>query len=333
MKNEINNKVILITGASGSFGSNCVNFLIENYNPKKIIIFSRDELKQSEMQYKFKSKKLRFFIGDVRDRYRLSLAMSGVDIVIHAAALKQVPAAEYNPYECIQTNIIGAENVIFAALENNVNKVIALSTDKASNPINLYGATKLVSDKLFIAANNLAGSKKIRFSVVRYGNVIGSRGSILPLFLNLKKQNSKILPITHKNMTRFWISINEGIKFVLNSLSIMKGGEIFIPKMQSIKIIDLAKAIYPEAKFKFIGIRPGEKLHESMWSIDETRSVLEFKDYYLIIPEIKFFDLTSNYNIDRNRNKGKIVKKDFVYSSLSNKNFLNVHQIKKIINK
>ncbi len=333
MTKYLSGKVILITGATGSFGSNCVKYLLKNYSPKKIIVFSRDELKQSELQNEIRSKKVRFFIGDIRDRYRLSMAMSNVDIVIHAAALKQVPAAEYNPYECIQTNIIGAENVIFAAIENNVKKVIALSTDKASIPINLYGATKLVSDKLFIAANNLVGEKKIRFSVVRYGNVIGSRGSIIPYFFQLLKDKSAFLPITHKDMTRFWITIDEGIKFVLDSLNLMKGGEIFIPKMNSVKIVDVAKAIYPKAKIKIIGIRPGEKLHESMWSIDETRSIIEFKKYYIISPEIKFFDLKSSYSLSYEKEKGKFINKEFVYSSINNSNFLNINQIKSILNK
>jgi len=333
MTKFLSGKVILITGATGSFGSNCVKYLLKNYSPKKIIVFSRDELKQSELQNDIRSKKVRFFIGDIRDRYRLSMAMSNVDIVIHAAALKQVPAAEYNPYECIQTNIIGAENVIFAAIENNVKKVIALSTDKASIPINLYGATKLVSDKLFIAANNLVGQKKIRFSVVRYGNVIGSRGSIIPYFFQLLKDNSAFLPITHKEMTRFWITINEGIKFVLDSLHLMKGGEIFIPKMNSVKIVDVAKAIHPKAKIKIIGIRPGEKLHESMWSIDETKSIIEFKKYYLISPEIKFFDLKSSYAISNEKEKGKFINKEFVYSSINNSKFLNINQIKRVLSK
>ena len=333
MTKYLSGKVILITGATGSFGSNCVKYLLKNYSPKKIIVFSRDELKQSELQNEIRSKKVRFFIGDIRDRYRLSMAMSNVDIVIHAAALKQVPAAEYNPYECIQTNIIGAENVIFAAIENNVKKVIALSTDKASIPINLYGATKLVSDKLFIAANNLVGEKKIRFSVVRYGNVIGSRGSIIPYFFQLLKDKSAFLPITHKDMTRFWITIDEGIKFVLDSLNLMKGGEIFIPKMNSVKIVDVAKAIYPKAKIKIIGIRPGEKLHESMWSIDETRSIIEFKKYYIISPEIKFFDLKSSYSLSYEKEKEKFINKEFVYSSINNSNFLNINQIKSILNK
>lgn len=260
----LKNKTILITGGTGSFGKRFVEIILKKFNPKKIIIYSRDEFKQDIMQKTLKSSILRFFIGDVRDYERLNFAMREVDYVFHAAALKQVVAAEYNPIECLKTNVFGAENIIKASINNNVNKVIALSTDKAVNPVNLYGATKLASDKLFIAANNIVGKKKTRFSIVRYGNVIGSRGSVLPLFLNLKKNNKNLFPITDLRMTRFWISLDEVVEFAIKCLKIMIGGEILIKKSPSIKIIDLAKAINPKGKIKIIGVRPGEKIHESL---------------------------------------------------------------------
>ena len=287
------NQTVLITGGTGSFGKEFTKKLIKNYDPKKIIIFSRDELKQFEMKNDkfFQKKNIRFFLGDVRDKQRLKTAFEGVDLVVHAAALKQVPAAEYNPTEYIKTNINGAENIIQAAISCNVKKIIALSTDKAVNPINLYGATKLVSDKLFIAANNIIGKKNIKFSIVRYGNVSGSRGSVLPFFLELKKKNKPFL-ITHKDATRFWITLDEGVNFVINSLKIMQGGEIFIPKLPAIKIIDLAKAIDEKRQIKMIGLRESEKIHESLISPDEDKNVLDFKNYFVIKPFLFKFSKT-----------------------------------------
>ena len=324
----------MITGGTGSFGQRCVKLLLK-HNPKKIIIYSRDELKQFEMSNKFNSQKLRFLIGDVRDRRRLELATKKVDIIIHAAALKQVPAAEYNPMESIKTNIYGAENVISASIENSVKKTIALSTDKAANPLNLYGATKLCSDKLFVNANYLSGSENIRFSVVRYGNVVGSRGSVLPYFKSLIQKNAKSLPVTDERMTRFWIKLEHGVKFVLNSIDMMIGGELFVPKSPSIKIIDLVKALDKNIKYHIIGIRPGEKLHEVLCPADSSRDTLEFKDYYLIKPSPHNIDSTkdqsNNYKINKNNEKGKFVKSNFVYNSGTNPHFLNIKEIKKLI--
>ena len=279
----LKNKTIMITGGTGSFGHMCAKFLLQ-YNAKKIIIYSRDELKQFEMSNKFNSSKLRFFLGDVRDLDRLKLATKKVDILIHAAALKQVPAAEYNPMECIKTNIYGAENVISASIENNVKKIVALSTDKAANPANLYGATKLCSDKLFISANSLSGSANTKFTVVRYGNVIGSRGSVLHYFKSLIQKNVKSLPITDERMTRFWLTLDYGVKFVLNSIDMMQGGELFVPKTPSIKITDLVRALDKKMKYHIIGIRPGEKLHEVLCPEDSARDTIEFKNYYMIRP-------------------------------------------------
>src|SRR6266480_2190425 len=283
-----NDKIVLITGGTGSFGRKCVQTLLAGFRPKKVIVYSRDELKQFEMQQSTNDPAMRYFIGDVRDQPRLSTALRGVDYVIHAAALKQVPAAEYNPMECIKTNVYGAENVITAAIENEVQKVIALSTDKAANPINLYGATKLVSDKLFVAANNLAGGHKTRFSVVRYGNVVGSRGSVVPLFRKLLAQGARDLPITDERMTRFWITLDEGVGFVFRSLERMQGGEIFVPKIPSARITDVALAMAPGASLKVVGIRPGEKLHEVMCPKDDSHLTLEFADHYVIRPTIQF---------------------------------------------
>ena len=324
----------MITGGTGSFGQRCVKFLL-NHNPRKIIIYSRDELKQFEMSNKFNSPKLRFLIGDVRDRRRLELATKKVDIIIHAAALKQVPAAEYNPMESIKTNIYGAENVISASIENNVKKIIALSTDKAANPLNLYGATKLCADKLFINANYLSGGGDTKFSVVRYGNVVGSRGSVLPYFKSLIEKNAKSLPITDERMTRFWITLDHGVEFVLSLINLMIGGELFIPKSPSIKIIDLVKAFDKNIKHHIIGIRPGEKLHEVLCPADSSRDTLEFKDYYLIKPSPYNIDSTkdqsNNYKINKNNEKGKFVKSNFVYSSGNNPHFLNIKELKKLI--
>ena len=326
----LKNKTIMITGGTGSFGQACTKFLLQ-YNAKKIIIYSRDELKQFEMSNKFNSLKLRFFLGDVRDLDRLKLATKKVDILIHAAALKQVPAAEYNPMECIKTNIYGAENVISACIENNVKKIVALSTDKAANPANLYGATKLCSDKLFISANSLSGSANTKFTVVRYGNVIGTRGSVLPYFKSLIQKNVKSLPITDERMTRFWLTLDYGVKFVLNSMGMMKGGELFVPKTPSIKITDLVRALDKKMKYHIIGIRPGEKLHEVLCPEDSARDTIEFKNYYLIRPSIDFTKgKTNNYKINKKNEKGKIVKSNFVYSSDSNPHFLNIKELKKL---
>ena len=310
-----NDKNILITGGTGSFGKKYTEVLLKNYKPNKIIIYSRDELKQFEMAQKFNSKCMRYFIGDVRDKERLKKAMEDVDIVIHAAALKQVPAAEYNPMEAVKTNIHGAQNVIDAAIVNEVDKVIALSTDKAAAPINLYGATKLASDKLFIAANNLVGKRKTRFSVVRYGNVIGSRGSVVPFFMKLIKEGEKTLPITHPDMTRFLITLEEGVRFVLKNFERMQGGEIFVPKIPSMKIIDLAKALCPECELKMIGIRPGEKLHEVMITRDDR--CVEFDDYFVIKPTITF-SFEADYTKNNLGEKGKEKEIGFEYSSDKN---------------
>lgn len=288
---DLDGKVILVTGGTGSFGKRFIETVLLRAKPRKLIVYSRDELKQSEMQTdlaeKFPAEQLscmRFFLGDVRDRERLTLALRGVDIVIHAAALKQVPAAEYNPSECIHTNIMGAENVVWACLSNRVKQVIALSTDKACNPANLYGATKLASDKTFVAANNLSGDIGAKFSVVRYGNVVGSRGSVAPVFQRLLARGATELPITDPRMTRFWITLNQGVDFVLSSLSLMRGGEIFVPKIPSMKMTALAEAMAPGLPIKVIGIRPGEKLHEMMISVDDARTTVDLGDRYAIEP-------------------------------------------------
>ena len=316
-----NNKSILITGGTGSFGKKYTEILLKKYKPKRLVIYSRDELKQYEMAQMFKDKAMRFFIGDVRDYKRLRTAMNGIDYVIHAAAMKHVPIAEYNPMECIKTNIDGAQNVIDASLECGVSKVIALSTDKACNPVNLYGATKLASDKLFIAANNVAGSKKTRFSVVRYGNVVGSRGSVVPLFKKLIVQGEKELPVTHEKMTRFWITLEQGVNFVLKNFERMKGGEIFIPKIPSMTMVDLAKALAPDLGVKIIGIRPGEKMHEMMISRDDAHLTYEFDDYYVISPSIQFLT-AQDFSTNALHQKGKPVSEDFEYSSNTNKIWL-----------
>lgn len=325
-----NGKSILITGGTGSFGRCYTQTLLKHYNPKKIIIFSRDELKQYEMQQVFNAPAMRYFIGDVRDKERLLQACNGVDFIIHAAALKQVPAAEYNPTECIRTNINGAENVIHAAIANKVSKVIALSTDKATNPVNLYGATKLCSDKLFIAANNIVGDKFPRFSVVRYGNVIGSRGSVVPLFKKLIASGEKTLPITDPDMTRFWITKQQGVDFVLNCFKSMYGGETFIPKIPSLKILDLATAMAPDLSHKIIGIRPGEKLHEIMIPSDDSLRTIEFKSHYVIIPTIKFSDIDVDYRKNGLGEKGEYVESGFSYESSNNPDFLDIEGIAKL---
>ena len=331
-----NNKVIFISGGTGSFGNSFVSLLTKKYKPKKIIIYSRDEYKQNVMQERFPSMKydcLRFFIGDVRDRERLVIAMRGVDFAIHAAALKQVPTAEYNPMEFVKTNIHGAENIINAAIVNKVKKLITLSTDKAANPINLYGATKLASDKIFIAANNIVGKQETIFSVVRYGNVSASRGSVLPLFDNLIKKGAKYLPITDKKMTRFWITLEQGVNFVVQSFKRMSGGETFVPKIPSIKIVDLAKAMAPNLGTKIIGVRPGEKIHELMCPNEFHRLTLNFKDHFVIFPSPKTFDKKRNFLKNKLGEIGKKVGENFEYSSDKNTNFLNIKQIRKLYKK
>ena len=326
-------KIIMITGGTGSFGNKFVENISKKYKPKKIIIYSRDEYKQDLMLQKFPSNKfpsLRFLLGDIRDLDRLKIAMREVDFVIHAAALKQVPAAEYNPMEFVKTNIHGAENVINAAIACNVKKVIALSTDKAANPINLYGATKLASDKIFIAANNITGIKNISFSVVRYGNVIGSRGSVLQLYKDLINKKNKFLPITDKRMTRFWLSLDQSVNFVISCFKNMTGGEIFVPKIPSIRIVDLAKAMSPSIKLRVIGIRPGEKLHEQMCPKESSNHTLEFKNHFIIFSSDT--DLKKKINLISKKigEKGKRVGKDFEYNSVLNKKFLNIKEIKKL---
>ena len=330
MLNKIDNKTILITGGTGSFGKEFVKTLLEKYNPKKIIIYSRDELKQYEMALHFNDKRMRYFIGDVRDFKRLLSALNGVDICIHAAALKQVPIAEYNPMECIKTNINGASNVIEACLQMKVSDIIALSTDKAANPINLYGATKLCSDKLFVSANNIKGALKSRFSVVRYGNVIGSRGSVVPFFKQLKEENAKFIPITDERMTRFFIALKEGVEFVLKSLERMQGGEIFVPKIPSVKITTLAKAIAPEIPHKIVGIRPGEKLHEIMIPRDDSRLCLEFKDFYILKPSVNFTS-NINYSLTMLNESGVAVCDDFEYNSNTNTRWLSQIELKSLL--
>ncbi|NPA65642.1 MAG: UDP-N-acetylglucosamine 4,6-dehydratase (inverting) [Epsilonproteobacteria bacterium] len=312
-----NDKTILITGGTGSFGKQFVRTILKRYKPKKIIIYSRDELKQFEMAQKYNDKCMRYFIGDVRDLDRLKKAMNGVDYVVHAAALKHVPIAEYNPMECIKTNVMGAQNVIDASIASGVSKVIALSTDKAASPINLYGASKLASDKLFVAANNLTGEKDIRFSVVRYGNVLGSRGSVVPFFKNLIAEGAKELPITDEKMTRFWITLQEGVDFVLKNFERMQGGEIFIPKIPSMKVIDMARTLAPELPIKIIGIRPGEKLHELMCPKDDSHLTIEFDDHFVIKPSITF-STPHDFTCNALEEKGKPVEIGFEYSSDNN---------------
>ena len=326
-----NNKNILITGGTGSFGKKFISYILKNYKPKKLIVYSRDELKQSELihEYKNKYKALRFFIGDVRDRERLTFALRETDIVIHAAALKQVETAEYNPMECLKTNIYGAENIISACLTNKVKKVIALSTDKAVNPINLYGVSKLASDKLFVSANSLSGNIGTKFSVVRYGNVVGSRGSVVPLFNQYIKNKSKFLPITDSEMTRFWITIEDGVKFVIKSFERMIGGEVFIPIIPSVKITSLAEAMAPKLKQKIIGIRPGEKIHESLCSLDESRLVRNLKDHYVILPNLTQTQPNKKY-INNLKQVGLKVPNDFQYTSDKNNHFLNIKEIKEL---
>lgn len=323
------NKSILITGGTGSFGKEFIHTLLKNYTPSRVIVFSRDELKQYEMAQEYTHKSMRFFIGDVRDKERLKTAMVDVDYVIHAAALKHVPAAEYNPMECIKTNVLGGQNVIEAAIEQKIKLVVALSTDKAANPINLYGATKLASDKLFVAANNMSGKQGTKFSVVRYGNVAGSRGSVLQLFNKMKQQGELAFPITDKRMTRFWLPLSQGVDITLKAFQRMQGGEVFVPKIPSIYITDLAKSMSEDASINVVGIRPGEKLHELMITEEDSRQTIEFGDHYVISPAISFFEPV-NYFINNLNEKGKVVKEGFEYHSGNNSHFLTIDQIKKL---
>jgi UDP-N-acetylglucosamine 4,6-dehydratase/5-epimerase len=318
----LKDKVVLVTGGTGSFGKKFIGKAL-TLGVKKIIVFSRDELKQYEMKQEFQDERIRFFIGDVRDKDRLYRAFDGVNIVIHAAAMKHVDACEYNPFEAVKTNIHGAQNIIEAAIDRGVEKVIALSTDKACSPVNLYGATKLASDKLFVAANAYVGEKKTRFAVVRYGNVVGSRGSVVPFFKKIKDTGK--LPITDERMTRFWITLDQGVQFVLDNLERMYGGEIFVPKIPSMKVIDLAKAIGPECEMEVIGIRPGEKLHEAMIMEDDARHTLEFDDYYVIHPELTWWSQHKD-------GKGKILSEDFSYTSNNNTEWLTIEQLEKLMN-
>jgi UDP-N-acetylglucosamine 4,6-dehydratase/5-epimerase len=316
-----NGKTILITGGTGSFGKKFITRLLADYAPRKLIVYSRDELKQFEMGQTWNGPYMRYFIGDVRDGERLREAMDGVDYVIHAAALKQVPAAEYNPFEAVKTNIHGAQNVIQAALAAKVEKVIALSTDKAANPVNLYGATKLASDKLFVAANNMVGQRATRFAVVRYGNVLGSRGSVVPFFMNLIREGATELPITHAEMTRFMITLDQGVEFVLKNFQRMHGGEIFVPKIPSMKVVDLAHALAPDLPHSVIGIRPGEKLHEIMCPTDDSHLTIEFDDHYVIKPTITF-GFTADFSVNKLGERGTPVDQGFVYDSGSNPDWL-----------
>ena len=332
MKNLFKGSDILITGGTGSFGKTAIKVILKKLKPKRLIVFSRDEFKQFKMSNEIKdaeARRLRFFIGDIRDKDRLARAMNNVEYVIHAAAMKHVNACEYNPMEAIKTNVIGAENIISTSIDCKVKKVIALSTDKAANPSNLYGATKLCSDKLFIAANNLAGGNTTKFSVVRYGNVLGSRGSVVEVFKNILKQGKSSIPITHPQMTRFWITLEQGVNFVLSSFDDMKGGEIFIPKIPSMKVTDLAKCIAPDTKQKIIGIRPGEKLHEMMITKEDASSTFEFKDRYIILPDNVFKYQNRKYLY--NKSKGKKVPENFEYISNNNKQWLNKELLLKML--
>jgi len=326
----LNDKSILVTGATGSFGNHFAKTVLERYRPRRLIVFSRDEFKQADMQQRLSSPALRYFLGDVRDRERLRQAMHDVDIVIHAAALKQVPAAEYNPMECVKTNVHGAENVIAAAIETEVEKVVALSTDKAVNPINLYGATKLLSDKFFVAGNNLTGGHRTRFSVVRYGNVVASRGSVIPLYLKLIADGARELPITDSRMTRFWITIGQGVDFVLKALERMQGGEIFVPKIPSARVTDIAQAVAPGMKTKIVGIRPGEKLHEVMCPADDSHLTLEFPDHYVLCPAIQL-TRQIDYRHNAAAEVGKPVADGFEYNSATNPRFLSVDELTRMM--
>ena len=328
----LDDRSILVTGGTGSFGQHFVETVLKRYQPRRLVIFSRDELKQFEMQQRFGEADypcLRYFIGDVRDRNRMMRACAGVDIVVHAAAMKQIPATERNPIECIATNITGAENVVEAAIERDVERVIALSTDKAANPINLYGATKLCSDKLFIAANNLAGKHRTRFSVVRYGNVIGSRGSVVPYFKKLVANGQTTLPVTHEEMTRFVITIDQGVEFVLRSLAEMTGGELFVPKQPSVRIVSLVPLIDANASYEVVGIRPGEKLHEVMIPYEESHNCIDMGDCYVIQPAYHWWDVSKF--LDRVNKEGRPVTESFEYSSKTNTWWLTEDELKKLV--
>jgi UDP-N-acetylglucosamine 4,6-dehydratase/5-epimerase len=327
MTDMFDGKSVLITGGTGSFGKQFVRQLLADHRPRRVVVFSRDELKQFEMQQEFSHPEMRYFIGDVRDGARLMQAMQGIDFVVHAAALKQVPAAEYNPMECIKTNIHGAENVIAAALSNNIDRVIALSTDKAANPINLYGATKLASDKLFVAANNNVGQQRTRFSVVRYGNVVGSRGSVVPFFKKLIANGAKSLPVTDARMTRFWITLPQGVAFVMKGFARMQGGEIFVPKIPSMRITDLVEAVAPGTPIEIVGIRPGEKLHEVMCPEDDSHLTLEFADHFVIRPTIQFVR-PKDFARNGLGEAGAPVPEGFAYSSGSNAHFLSTNDLR-----
>jgi UDP-N-acetylglucosamine 4,6-dehydratase (inverting) len=329
---SLDNQSVLVTGGTGSFGRRFVRTALERYKPKKLIVYSRDEMKQFEMQQALPESRfpcLRYFIGDVRDLQRLTMAMEGVDVVIHAAAMKQVPAAEYNPFEAVKTNIIGGQNVIDAALAARVKRVIALSTDKAAAPINLYGATKLCSDKLFVAANNYSGDRAIRFAVVRYGNVMGSRGSVVPFFL--ERQATGVLPITDERMTRFNITLQHGIDFVLQCLVKMWGGEIFVPRIPSYRITDLARAVNPECRQEIVGIRPGEKLHEEMITSTDSFNTAEFDDYYVILPAATPRWDVGQFIRESNASPGAMAPEGFSYSSGTNAQFLSVPELRHLI--
>lgn len=319
-----NEKVVLVTGGTGSFGKKFIKILMEEYHPAKIIVYSRDELKQHEMRVAgYDDLNIRYFIGDVRDKERLSRAMYGVNIVVHAAALKQVPACEYNPMEAIKTNILGGSNVIDAAIENGVEKVLALSTDKAVNPVNLYGATKLAAEKLMVQSNAYAGGRTTRIACVRYGNVVGSRGSVVPLFI--QQRSSGVLTITDERMTRFWISLEQGVRFVIKAIENLRGGEVFVPKIPSMKMVDLARAMAPEARVEIIGIRPGEKLHECLLGEDEARTAIELDDMYIVQPNS---DLWFGHNWD---GAGKAVPDGFTYTSANNQQWLDLAGINALI--
>jgi UDP-N-acetylglucosamine 4,6-dehydratase len=315
-------KVVLVTGGTGSFGNRFVARMLKDHKPKKLIVFSRDELKQSQMAARIDDPRIRFLLGDIRDLARLQRAFHGVNVVVHAAALKQVPALEYNPFEAVQTNIIGAENIINAAIDQGVEKVVALSTDKAVNPVNLYGATKLCFEKLFVAGNNYAGGLKTRFSCVRYGNVVGSRGSVVPLFL--EKRATGVLPITHKDMTRFWITLDAGVDTVVYAATEMHGGEIFVPKIPSMKIVDLAKAVGPKCRVEYVGVRPGEKLHEALLTEEETGRTVDAGQYFIVKPQV-------NWWANANWKAAKAVPAGFRYSSDVNDEWLTPAQISKMV--
>ncbi|MCH7485697.1 MAG: UDP-N-acetylglucosamine 4,6-dehydratase (inverting) [Proteobacteria bacterium] len=321
-----NGKNILITGGTGSFGRQFVDVLLKEFRPRRVVVYSRDEYKQFEMAQVYGADCMRYFIGDVRDASRLEMAMREVDYVVHAAALKQVPTAEYNPFECIHTNVLGAENVVRAAINMGVKRVVALSTDKAANPINLYGASKLASDKIFVAANNLSGTVGTRFSAVRYGNVVGSRGSVIPVFRRLIDEGAESLPITDPRMTRFWITLDKGVRFVISCFNMMKGGEIFVPKIPSMKMVDLARAMAPDLPHEIIGIRPGEKLHEMMVTEDNARNTIELKDRYIIEPAFTWWTRDPYLEF-----AAEPVAEDFRYSSDSNSEWLKPEQLREMI--